>query len=198
LGRTGADRAHLGHRDLKPGVHDQAVACAARDAADELAAVDQADEEPFAGAHRRSDPQHELVGVTGRGRRGSLRGRRLEGSRLGADRGGHVVVEVDCRSEVAADVVADVDAVDVVAVDGVQQAAGLLGALGRVLRQVARAAPALVDVAGELLDIQLLAPAHGPGAQLVGDLHLDVHRGRAQGVLEQLRGEAMVGCVQLA
>ena len=69
----------------------------------------------------------------------------------------------------------------------------MFGALGRVLRQIARPVLALLLVVGELLDVELLALLHGAGAQLVGNLHADVADGRAKRVLKQLHGEALCG-----
>jgi hypothetical protein len=101
-------------------------------------------------------------------------------------------VQVVGGAHVAAGVLADLDVLDLFGGDGVQHTAGLLGALGRVLRQVARPLPALVLIAAELLHIQLLAPAHLAAAELVGHHGLDIHHGLAQRLLQQPGREALV------
>jgi hypothetical protein len=71
-------------------------------------------------------------------------------------------------AQVVADVLADLDVLDLAAVDAVQQSAGLLGALGRVRRQIAGTLPARLLLSAQLLDVELLAPAHRAGAELRG------------------------------
>jgi len=99
---------------------------------------------------------------------------------------------------ISADVLADLDVLDFAALDALQQPAGLFGALGRVLRQVARALPARLLLRRELLDVELVAPADLASAELGGDLDLDRRDGFSQGLLEQLAREPPVRRAQLA
>jgi hypothetical protein len=69
-------------------------------------------------------------------------------------------------------VLADLGVLDLLAGDAVQQAAGLFGALGRVLRQVARAVPALLVIGAELLDVEPLAPPDRADTELLDTLTL--------------------------
>ena len=115
------------------------------------------------------------LGYRERSRRRPRRGHAL-GEIVGTDRFDDMVVQHEGSAQIAAHVLADLGVVDVVWVDGVQPAAGLLGALGRVLRQIARpAAPLLLVVGGELLDIQLLAPADRRGVSAAAQV---ARRGR--------------------
>ena len=99
-------------------------------------------------------------------------------------------MQLEGRAQVAANVLANLDVLDLAARDTVQQAARLLGALRRVLRQVAGTAPTLLVIGAELLHVKLRAPPDGGAAtQLVGNLHADLLSRGPEGVLEELRRE---------
>src|SRR3954470_21182986 len=101
-------------------------------------------------------------------------------------RGG--LVEFEGGAHVALDVFAHRGAVDLVGGDAVQQPAGLFGALGGVLGQVAGDLAALLP-GGELREVELAAPLDAAAAEFVGDRRADVLDRRADGVLEQPASE---------
>ena len=97
-------------------------------------------------------------GVRARASRGSRRsGRRAVTARRASSNAVRMKVRTCSRTGAR---------VDAVGRDAVQQAAGLLGALGRVLGQVAGDLAALLT-GGELADVEHLAPAHAAAAELV-------------------------------
>jgi hypothetical protein len=174
----GGDQANLGQRDRPASVEHQAVMGAPRDLPDVLAAVVQPDDHALLGAHRPKHAQHQLVGLPPR-RRGRPRTGHALGWLVGADGVADLVVQRERSAQEAANVLAHLDVLDLVAVDAVQQPAGLLGALGRVLRQVACAPAPLALITAEPLDVNLGTPAHDATAKLVGSFHADRRDGAA-------------------
>jgi hypothetical protein len=69
---------------------------------------------------------------------------------------------------------ADMNTLDLTAVHAVRQTAGLLSALRLVLRQITCPPPSLLVIPGELLDVELCAPAHGPAPSSSGTFTLTV------------------------
>ena len=189
----GADRGDVAEVDAGAGVErcgqGGAVALLAdgdpRRATDQHVAVLETDADAFVVAHGLAGAQHERLAVP----------RSLDVQRRGGDDraghggagGGDLGVEVEGGAHVAADVLAHRGAVDVFGVDPVQQPAGLFGALGRVLGQVAGDLAALL-ARREDADVDLAAPPDARVAELLGDRSADVGDRGADGLLEQLAG----------
>ena len=119
VGGGGGDRAHLGYRDLLARVEDQAVLGAAGDFGDVLVTDVQLDSDTFVGAHRVQDAEDQLVRVAVVGGRRPRYRRRWCGQGVGGDRVADAVVQLVGGVQVAAVVVADVDVLDLAAVDAV-------------------------------------------------------------------------------
>jgi hypothetical protein len=133
LGRSTRDRTNLGQRDLGPGVEHQAVAGAPCDLADVLAAVLQAHDDALARAHRLQHAEHQTVGIARRRRREPPHARPLDGL-IGANRLAHPIMQLERGAQIAPAMLANMNTLDLTAMHAVQQTAGLLGALRRVLR----------------------------------------------------------------
>jgi hypothetical protein len=107
-------------------------------------------------------------------------------------------MQLERGAQIVPAMLADMNALDLTAMHAVQQTAGLLGALRRVLRQIARPAPPLLVIPGEPLNVELPTPAHAARAELVRRPHAHRRGGAAQRVLEHLHRESPVRRTDLA